>query len=552
MRLMGAVSALALGAVAAQAQTSTNTNDISQTGNNNTLVIDNIRPGNDFNRSTALQNGRDNRAIVIQVGDFNASSVRQVGNLNVITHTQVGDFNRAESNQTDNDNRSAIRQQGQGNSATVDTRGSRNVSLVSQGVEAGAGTDFDFSGFFDDLNGAARTGNDNRVTVNQLGDDFYSTIRQRAAAGSAAPASNNSASVLQRGQGNSSTIVQESRGNFAEVLQFGGGNSVALQNRSTVEQRTSTAAATDTTLSGNRASVSVAGQSNVGTVRQDGRGNLAELTQGLGSGLSTELVQTGTLGTRSAAIAQYGVGSVIRVEQAAGGASASVWQQAGAPDNRGGNNRAEVAQGTGATGRDGISAAFFGNAAPVTGDAASGLSANVTQGNRPAAASWNRAQVLQDGATLSATIVQAGTGTADLPNLARVAQQGSGNTATGRQSAGVGPSAAGDPASGQAGDERFFAGGARSAELAILQSGSNNSASIEQRGRGQYARIEQGPGSDNLATILQEGGATNATAIIRQTGSSNSYNVVQTAPGQYIRVVQTGTGNVVTDVVQRP
>ncbi len=552
MRLMGAVSALVLGAGAAQAQNNTNTSEVSQTGFNNNIAVDNTRPGNDFNRSVVLQNGRDNRVVVLQVGDFNASFARQIGNLNVIVHTQEGDFNRAESNQTDNDNRSAIRQRGVGNSATVDTRGSRNVSLVAQGVEATDRDNYDFSGFFDNLAGATRVGNDNRVTVDQLGDDFSSTIRQRAAAGSAAPASNNTASVLQRGQGNSSTIVQESRGNQARVLQFNGGGSLALQNRTTIEQRTTAAAPSDTTLSNNRADVSVAGQSNVGVVRQDGRNNEVLLTQGRGSGLSTEVVQTGTAGTRAALIAQYAIGSQIRVEQAAAGATATVWQQPGPPEARGGNNLAEVAQGTGATGRDAASAAFFGNAAPVTGAAASGLSASVTQGNSPAAASWNRAQVLQDGVNLSATLVQAGTGTAALPNVARVAQQGTGNTATARQTAGVGPSAAGDPASGRQGDEGFFAGGARSAELAILQSGANNSASIEQRGRGQVARIEQGPGTDNLATILQDGSATNATAIIRQTGSGNSYNVVQTAPGQYIRVVQTGNGNVVTDVVQRP
>jgi hypothetical protein len=116
----------------------------------------------------------------------------------------------------------------------------------------------------------------------------------------------------------------------------------------------------------------------------------------------------------------------------------------------------------------------------------------------------------------------------------------------------VGPSAAADPGSGQSGDPFFFAGGARSAEINILQSGSSNRATVEQRGRGQLARIEQGPGSGNAATILQEVNATNGTAIILQTGSNNTYDVVQTGAGQYVLVRQTGNNNTVTNVVQRP
>ena len=75
---------------------------------------------------------------------------------------------------------------------------------------------------------------------------------------------------------------------------------------------------------------------------------------------------------------------------------------------------------------------------------------------------------------------------------------------------------------------------------------------LRQRGRGQVARIEQGPGSGNVGSILQDVGATNATAVIRQTGSNNSYSIAQTAAGQYIVVSQTGNGNAVTNVVQRP
>jgi hypothetical protein len=181
--------------------------------------------------------------------------------------------------------------------------------------------------------------------------------------------------------------------------------------------------------------------------------------------------------------------------------------------------------------------------------------ANVTQGSYPANASWNLAQVRQDGVDLTANLQQLGTGTTQLPNLVRVGQQGgaaAANNATVVQGVGVGPSGPADVASGRPGDEFYFSGGSRSAEATILQSGGANSASIEQSGRGQLARIEQGPGSGNIASILQDVAAANATAVIRQTGSNNSYSVAQTTAGQYIVVSQTGNGNAVTNVVQRP
>ena len=76
------------------------------------------------------------------------------------------------------------------------------------------------------------------------------------------------------------------------------------------------------------------------------------------------------------------------------------------------------------------------------------------------------------------------------------------------------------------------------------------SARIEQRGRGQFALIDQN--GFNKASILQDVNATNATAVITQSGSANVYNVVQTQAGQYINVSQTGTDNSITDVINRP
>jgi len=553
IRFSLAVSALALGGGVAQAQNSTNTSEVSQTGTNNTLVIDNARVGNEQNQSIVIQNGRDNRATVIQIGDFNLSQVRQVGDRDMIVHTQEGDFQRAESIQNGSDVFSAIRQRGLSNSAAVDQLGNRNASQIAQGIDATATRDFTFSEFYDQSVGVTRTGNDNQVIVSQVGDDFTSTVRQRARAGSSAPANNNAARVNQRGQGNSSSIVQESSGNVALVSQFGGGNSAALQNITTIAQGNTTGTGANA-ASNNRTDVSVTGQTNSSTVNQNGLNNFAEVTQGLGSSLGTRIDQTGIGESNRARVAQYGLTNSVTVAQNSIAARSDVWQQAGPASGRSSNNSVEVQQGTGTTGTDAFSAAFFGNTAPI-GAETRNLVANVTQGNGAAAASWNIAQVRQDGVDLTATVQQAGTANVGLPNSVRIAQQGGAagaNNATAIQRAGVGPSAAGDPAAGQSGDPFFFGGGARSAEINILQSGSTNSATIEQRGRGQFARIEQGPGSGNTASILQDVAATNATAVILQTGSNNSYDVVQTGAGQYILVRQTGNNNSITNVVQRP
>ncbi len=191
----------------------------------------------------------------------------------------------------------------------------------------------------------------------------------------------------------------------------------------------------------------------------------------------------------------------------------------------------------------------------------------------------NGAMVRQDSTNSFVGLTQLGTGSSPVTpanfasgvtqgqaggNIVIVAQQGSGNRATAFQDIGVGRSAAGDPQSGNSAtqntannggtatpaDDFFFAGGARSAEIDILQGGSNNAASATQRGLGQYARIEQA-GMRNTATITQESTATNATAIIRQSGTDNSYFVTQTQPGQYIAVNQFGTGNNANNIVTR-
>jgi hypothetical protein len=295
----------------------------------------------------------------------------------------------------------------------------------------------------------------------------------------------------------------------------------------------------DVSQSGDRGSVEV----------QQFADNFARVTQGLGarSRVRIEQVDAGDYEVTIAAepgssprafnradVAQYGDNNAVDLAQDSVGAIAAVFQMRGSSFNS-----AVIAQGVrNAETQD------PNNPTPTRGETFS-LVADVTQGG-----TRNLADIGQWGVSLRAEVKQAGSGTAAMPNRVQIRQRGRGNSAFADQSGNVGPSAAGSPSSGQAGDEFFFAGGARSAEIAIIQSNIGNSATVTQLGKGQLARIEQ-TGPRNRGTILQEAGATNATAVIRQSGSDNNYSVTQTQPGQYLLVRQTGSSNSVTDVIRR-
>jgi hypothetical protein len=295
--------------------------------------------------------------------------------------------------------------------------------------------------------------------------------------------------------------------------------------------------------------VAIAGQGNAATVVQNGLNNAARVSVGVGQLNQAQVNQSGTGDPNYVGVGQYGINNRLVLAQSSVASTATVWQRIASSDNS-----VDIRQGTGATATDSFSSGFFNSTAPAAGESRA-LNVNVVQGNAQASSSWNVAQVRQDGINLAATITQMGVGTSPLPNIVRIAQQGGvsgANRATALQSSSVSPSTVADAApTGQAGDEFFFAGGARSAEINILQSGSSNTASVEQRGRGQFARIEQGAGSGNTALILQEAGATNATAVVRQTGSNNSYSVQQAEANQYILVSQTGNNNEVSNVIRR-
>lgn len=281
-----------------------------------------------------------------------------------------------------------------------------------------------------------------------------------------------------------------------------------------------------------------------------------------------------------ALITQNGDGNSIEATQNTMNGYVSLFQRRATQALASATNRMVVEQGTGSSGAvSGAGGVYTGNpigAAPPTGAATRNLTATMEQGGTN-----NAARVLQDGISLVAKVTQLGTGTLrsngsdftgfganNAGNQVLVFQQGTNNRATATQGTGVRSSVTGEAGAVASGntaqqnqvltgnpnatqDEFYFAGGGRSAEIDILQAGTNNTATAEQRGAGQYARIDQGPGSNNTASILQDTGATNATAVIRQSGSSNTYYVVQTQPGQYISVNQTGNSNGATNITQR-
>jgi hypothetical protein len=350
------------------------------------------------------------------------------------------------------------------------------------------------------------------------------------------------------------------------------------------------------TQSGSIADVAQMSFNSTTSISQTGS-NTARVTQGvnrleIGGNNLTEVNQVDAGGAdarNNADVAQYGTSNLANVDQDAVNASAVIFQKIGSRANL-----ADVDQGTGAA------LGYFNSASggsqqiaagTGTGAAAVNLTASITQSNRggkaaiyqdgsnlsavadqsgtnPAAASnnnslliaqmgsWNAADLLQSGFNHQAVIEQQGIGESALRNGARIDQAGDSHSATIRQTATVRPTqscatASNCPAAGNPNDPAFpnarAAGTRYAAEAVIIQRGTfgggdGNDAAIEQRGVGQYARIEQ-YGSNNNAGIIQDRNATNAVAILIQNGNNNSYYINQQSPGQYLRVVQKGNGH---------
>lgn len=529
-------------------------------GDRNSSTIDQARAAANGRTARVTQRGSDNVSNIIQEGSQQVATVVQGtgsilsnGNMSGIQQRHrgqtaevlliegsaaagntswIGQENRltGPSGFTSN-NRANVAIRGFGNSSSISQDGDNNSARVTMLGGGAGGTD-------------AETGRTqgNRSTVFQTGRGLTAIV----AAGS---------SLAGEGQGNWTTISQTTglaqpgeAGHHAIVWQTGN-----LDTSDIVQAETSDVLPVQRPISysdgtSGRAVADVAQRSSRGAVivRQAGD-NAARVTQGLGSRSIARVEQddAGDLGLTGdagdavnrafnrAVVAQNGFRNDVSVRQHSINANAVIFQMPGSS-----YNQANIGQGV--RGEETLE--------PVPapeGANTRNLTAQVRQGG-----TRNHALVRQHGSSLQATVEQLGSGTEMLPNRATIRQRGEGNRAIARQGADVGSSDDAAPGAGEMGDEFYFRGGARSAEIAIIQSNSGNSATVEQRGRGQFARVEQS-GARNTAAILQEAGGTNATAVIRQSGNDNSYTVTQNQPGQYLVVSQSGNNNSSTDVVQR-
>jgi hypothetical protein len=557
------------------------------------------------NRATVSQVGDDNTSTVRQTGDRNAAALLQVGDRNNSSIDQHIDPAVAVYS-----NRSAsVEQRGSNNSSTINQSGGNNSATVIQGIASLQS----FSGqsrinqlsanniarvlLFETSNSSniTQSGNNEQDTghvadVAIRGIENLSVITQTGrlhlAKVSLLGGGVGQASYNGRGQGNTTQIFQRGTGHVARVSVGTTAYTFGLGNISSIVQTGEHPTINNHAVVWQRGTFDSVGIIQEIRGAEDDGGSSADVAQ-LGLENRIDLTQ---IGRHSARLTQTGYQSTIIANQYDSGGGPPFYGS-GKPRPAGaifrGNNRLLVAQNGQRTsmvawqeGSD-INATLWQKVASVENHItlnqgrllyfvigapqcssgcqfASGASANVTQQSR-----FNGAEVNQYAAS-RAVIEQRGTGTFNYPNRILITQTGAGNSATILQTAGVGPSSTDAPPSGNsaaqnqqltgdssaAADEFYFGGGARNTESRLIQLGTNSTASIEQRGRGQFALIEQ-QGNNNNASILQDGGATNATAAIRQSGSGNSYSITQAEPGQYMVVTQTGTNNSATDVVRR-
>jgi hypothetical protein len=168
------------------------------------------------------------------------------------------------------------------------------------------------------------------------------------------------------------------------------------------------------------------------------------------------------------------------------------------------------------------------------------------------AGAHNKLTIQQEGTGQEAYVTQLGNGeAAQLSNDVLVQQSGGSNGVRVVQSAEVGFSTNSDSSQLGTGEPYSGAIGHRGSQVAVIQTGVLGWVSVEQNGKGQQARIEQG-GFNNSAVVLQSRSAANASIYIIQFGQDNSYSITQDRAGEYVRVTQMGNGNATTDVVRRP
>jgi len=481
---------------------------------------------------------------------------------------------------------------GQGNSSTVDQNGVLNNVRVSM-LNGGSGvTQADVEGRGGETIAPNRPqgnstdieqvgiGNQARVSSGGRTQGFggsgnSSTITQgTAAVGGSSPtaaviASNHSATVFQSGTLDTVRITQNDN-NSGPDGDAQTGTVTGLASGANVAQRTLNSSASVTQSGTNFARVSQGGGDSgnlSATINQTDAGDETVITDEDDGDIFTPPTSTEEVIVRqnSARISQAGISNVAGVTQNAVNASATVFQRLNSSDNTATVNQGNGSSSLSLTAR--IEQAGTGSSAGITQTAATESTASITQ-----SASFNSASITQDGSLHNATIVQLGSGTSETDdndtttttddvttfyrNSVSISQTGDRHTAVARQEAGAGRSGATAPASGPTSGTYDRAAGAYSAEITIIQTGSRaegtttggNSATVIQRGLGQFARIEQN-GRANVASITQEAAATNAVAAITQTGNNNTYFITQNQAGQYQQVTQTGNNNTNTSVL---
>jgi hypothetical protein len=450
-----------------------------------------------------------------------------------------------------------------GNSSTINQTGIRNRAAVSLGG----------------LGGRA-----NRSTINQT--NVVSGSGTSGEPGTGGRSAGHTAFVFQRGTIDDVTINQNANSGTVTTGTATSGTvnqSGSWANVSTLSLNSEVQLSQNGT---NSATISVGldadglGDNNFSEVIQNDAGD--ELSSSTGEdpifgGSSSTVVGR----QNQASVSQAGSNNGIFIEQNAVNSRAVAWQRRGTDDNT-----LDIEQGTGEAIAF-LSGRGLTSSATTTGTGATGINmfANVTQGNATGNSQGNTALVAQDGRDLTANILQIGidgeddganqariaqtgrrnNGTIDQsgvdlfatieqlgtsssaanPHVVTITQRGEDNDARGTQASTVTRSAAGSPAAGVAGNSAFpgaHAGGARSAEIVIMQEASGNRADAYQAGAGQRAWITQ-TGDDNVAGITQDVAATNAVAVINQSGDNNNYLITQTQPGQYLYVNQTGNNN---------
>lgn len=561
-------------AVIAGGNAARNTSVITQTGSGATIN------NGDGSRGQFQSN---DAFVLLSNGDQMASSVSQNGSANyaeVVMASGIAGTNPAGGIEG---GRSG------GNNATVNQISRGSVAAVTTQIARGA----QFRGI------------GNNVMINQTGSVLFAT-RGPARANQSNAANGDRFAYTEFGstQGN----FTGSKGQYVETYQQGRFDTATVTQNVNGDSGRVYA---DGSIARSRAGIYQNASVDTATVTQTGD-NYAEITQGFGQGSTVNLSQndtgditnpgtpggtitvcdsfgnctqqpdpnnpgTPTTFTRQynqALVTQYGNLNSMALNQTARNGFVSAFQRTGSS-----NLVLDFEQGTGRTNNYSGSNSGGPSVQPaITGTAVAGASVNATAFAEQGGTN-NGAMVSQDSSNSYIRVTQLGTGSSPVTaanfangvnqgqmggNVVIVAQQGSANRATAFQDVGVGRSAANAPASGNSAaqntannggtatpeDDFYFAGGSRSAEIDILQGGSNNFAFASQAGTGQYARIEQA-GTGNLAQIMQQSGATNATAIIRQSGSGNSYYVTQTLPGQYIAVNQFGTNNNANNIVTR-